>query len=74
MGNTLRSPSFVDFNDGETAVEDQMQAHYAGQLSFPYARPEDWYTEKARKGPHSVWGNILNHNLSNPGPEEDKCC
>lgn len=49
-GNTLKSPTFVDTADGTTDVEsERFKDTFADRLSFPFARPEDWYSQEATK-------------------------
>ena len=45
-GNTIKSPTFLDRNDGVETIEDQARSMYAGQINFPFARPEDWFYQK----------------------------
>lgn len=50
QGNTLRSPTFVDTAYGTTVEEsERFRKTFTDRLSFPYARPEDWYSRNAPK-------------------------
>ncbi|MBI2011537.1 hypothetical protein HYS91_02095 [Candidatus Daviesbacteria bacterium] len=44
-GNTVRSPTFLNHNDGVTPLTDRIKEFYAGQVNVPFARPEDWHYE-----------------------------
>lgn len=42
-GNTIKSPSFFDEYE-ETVIDDeQAQSRYGEGITFPFARPEDWF-------------------------------
>ncbi|RJQ24686.1 hypothetical protein C4577_07215 [Candidatus Parcubacteria bacterium] len=44
QGNTVKSPTFLSRDDGETVIEDERFCEYYGQqIKFPFARPTDWF-------------------------------
>lgn len=44
QGNTVKSPTFLSRDDGETVIEDEGLCEYYGpQIKFPFARPTDWF-------------------------------
>lgn len=48
QGNTIKSPTFLDHEDGETLVEDEDFRTYLGpQVNFPFARPSDWFYKES---------------------------
>lgn len=43
-GNTIKSPTFLSRDDGETPIEDAgFREYYGTQIKFPFARPTDWF-------------------------------
>lgn len=52
QGNTIKSPTFLSRDDGETVIEDaRFCENFGPQIKFPFARPMDWfYRENTASG------------------------
>lgn len=48
-GNTIKSPTFLSKDDGETLSEDDRFREYFGpKIKFPFARPSDWFYKETK--------------------------